>query len=952
MVLYLTADEPAVVEVSIPGTTYRKVYNVPANTSLPTEPLPKSGAEDCRITDEGLFTKNVHIVSNVPVVVFEHTYGNFSSGGSMLLPVEVYGYTYFAQNTRQLKADGFYSWFYIVASEDNTTVSITPKLKTKNGHDARQAFTVNLKKGEIYNVMAENNAGTDMSGSKIQSLPGSDGNCHRIAVFSGSSRTGLEVDQNILGGGGSDFMMVQGFPVSAWGSKYLTAPTSTTLGAANVKQNGYRVYVRDPNTTVKRNGVTLTGLQQTSYYEFKSATADYITADQPISVSQFIFSQDVVGRQAGDDGDPEMFYLTPLEQAIDHVIFYSNQTENIEKNFLTLIIPESGMASLLLDGSNSFDASYPHPNLSGYRVVVKELPITPMQHSIISDTLFTAITYGLGNYESYGYNAGAYVSNLAAIPEIKPVNRNGVYDYVCSKTPFSLSLKTFYQPTSLTIHFSMVNNVTPATDVTINNPVASATTVINGITYYTYDIPDQYQFNTGGEYSLPVSIADPTIDNCKKSEIVNILIPVVQGPSVDFSVQPVCVSESAQFTYIPISTDAHFSKWNFGDGTENTVDVNPLKKYNTDGNYDVKLQVIRDYDGCWGDTVKSVEIKPLPVVDFTMPDVICMPEGKAVMQQKVTLKGVEPAVMNLQWTFGDGSAVATEKQPEHTYASKGNYDVKLIATVNGCTDSLTKTLPVTAFNDKPIADFAFSDTAYCLGEQTRLGNLSTVNAALATSWQWQLGNGETDTVREPSTVYATAKAYSVTLTVNNGGCISDPVKKDVRVYALPVVEAGSDVIIDAGNTATLQGQVSSDVTSFKWTPDIALSSDNVLYPVASPKTSQVYYLTATNRVGCINSDSVLVKVYNDIKIPNIFTPNGDGINDVWDIKGLQDYSRANISIFNRWGQLVYHVSGNYYKPWNGAGSNGSVLPAGIYYYILEPNANGYGKLTGSVTIVR
>lgn len=949
MVLYLTADEPAVVEVSIPGTTYKKIYNVPANTSLPTDPIPKDGADDCRITSEGLFRKNVHVVSNVPIVVFEHTYGQYSSGASMLLPVEVYGYTYISQNARQVQNTEYYSWFYIVASEDNTTVNITPKVKTQLGLAARQTFTVTLNKGEIYNVMTEYNSTTDMSGSKIQSVPGADGNCHRIAVFSGCSRTSLDVADPT--GGGSDYMMVQCFPVSAWGMKYLTAPTSNSLRPSALQRNIYRVYVKDIDAVVKLNGKELTGLQQTSYYEFKSNTADYITADMPITVSQMIRSQDNSDNTEGDHGDPEMIFLSPLEQAIDHVIFYNNNTQAIEANYLTMIVPENGISSLKIDGINSFDTSYVHPNLAGYRVVIKQMPVTPMQHTITSDSLFTAITYGLGNYESYGYNAGAYISNLSVIPDIKPVNSDATHDYVCTKTPFHLSLKSYYQPTSLTIHFSMVNNVTPVNDIMIINPVPSGSSIINGLTYYTYDLPDLYQFNVAGEYSLPVSITDPSIDNCSKSEIVNITIPVVQGPSVDFSVQSVCVSQSAQFVYIPVSTDAHFSKWDFGDNTTNNVQQSPVKKYDTAGTYNVKLQVIRDSDGCWGDTVKSVVIKPLPAVDFTAPSVICMPAGSAAFTNTTVVKYQPAAVINYQWSFGDGGT-ATDKNPVHTYATAGAWPVKLVATTNGCSDSVTRSIPISTFNNKPVADFIFSDTAYCLGEKTILTDQSTVNILLSTTRKWSLGEGDTVTTKNPSIVYSQAQAYTVTLIVTNGGCISDPVSKRIRVYPLPQVDAGADVIIDGGDATTLHGTIPADASDFIWTPDLYLSSDNSISPVATPKADQTYTLTVTGTAGCMNSDTVLVKVYNDIKIPNIFTPNGDGINDTWDIKGLQYYNRATLNIFNRWGQLVYHVSGGYGNAWNGTSANGSLLPAGIYYYVLEPNANGYGKLSGSVTIVR
>jgi gliding motility-associated-like protein len=95
---------------------------------------------------------------------------------------------------------------------------------------------------------------------------------------------------------------------------------------------------------------------------------------------------------------------------------------------------------------------------------------------------------------------------------------------------------------------------------------------------------------------------------------------------------------------------------------------------------------------------------------------------------------------------------------------------------------------------------------------------------------------------------------------------------------------------------------------------------------------------------------MLVKVYKDLKIPNAFTPNGDGHNDTWIIPGLADYTNARVDVFNRWGQLVYHSTG-YSHPWDGS-FKGALLPTGAYYYIIAPNAAGYGKLSGSVLLLR
>jgi hypothetical protein len=172
--------------VSVNGTSWSQTVNIPANTVDFSIIIPKSGADDSRILSEGLFNKGIHIVSDVPIVVYSHQYNLFSSAATMLMPVETYGYTYYSLNYSQVSNyPDSYSWFYVIAPENNTRVLITPSDSTQGGWLPGQTYTVNLNKGQLYNVFgkrADTYTGKDMSGSKIVSVAGADGNCHPVAV--------------------------------------------------------------------------------------------------------------------------------------------------------------------------------------------------------------------------------------------------------------------------------------------------------------------------------------------------------------------------------------------------------------------------------------------------------------------------------------------------------------------------------------------------------------------------------------------------------------------------------------------------------------------------------------------------------------------------------------------------------------------------------------------------
>ena len=174
LVLYLSAEQPANVTVSVNGTSRSKTVSIPANTVNATITIPKSGPEDARIFNEGAFSKAIHIVSDTPIVVYAHEYNTQVSGATMLIPVESYGYKYYSLNYSQSQSGSsppnppsnstqngpaWYSWFYVVASEDNTKLEITPSDTTRNGWLPGQTYTVNLNKGELYNVMGKLGAG-------------------------------------------------------------------------------------------------------------------------------------------------------------------------------------------------------------------------------------------------------------------------------------------------------------------------------------------------------------------------------------------------------------------------------------------------------------------------------------------------------------------------------------------------------------------------------------------------------------------------------------------------------------------------------------------------------------------------------------------------------------------------------------------------------------------------
>lgn len=172
----------------------------------------------------------------------------------------------------------------------------------------------------------------------------------------------------------------------------------------------------------------------------------------------------------------------------------------------------------------------------------------------------------------------------------------------------------------------------------------------------------------------------------------------------------------------------------------------------------------------------------------------------------------------------------------------------------------------------------------------------------------------------------------------------------INVLPLPDVDAGPDRSVLIGDTISLNAQINgTDDITYYWSPTDFLVGYESLNPQAAGVRDITYTLFAETTAGCENSDQVFVKVINGIYVPSAFTPNNDGKNDIWQIPNLDPLWNAEVSVYNRFGQLVYHSKGNKVA-WDGR-LKGELLPTETFVYYLickKPRL----ELKGTVTIIR
>jgi len=182
----------------------------------------------------------------------------------------------------------------------------------------------------------------------------------------------------------------------------------------------------------------------------------------------------------------------------------------------------------------------------------------------------------------------------------------------------------------------------------------------------------------------------------------------------------------------------------------------------------------------------------------------------------------------------------------------------------------------------------------------------------------------------------------------------------VSVFPIPLVNAGPDITIPGGNSVPLNANPSTDVVDIKWTPADGLSCTTCPNPVATPKKKTEYTITVTNNGGCVNTDKITIFVTcnkENIFIPNTFSPDNDGNNDLFYPRGRGIANIKSFSVFSRWGQLVYQrqnfMINDVSAGWNGT-FKGQKLPPDVYVYIIEVYCENGAliNLKGDVMLVR
>jgi gliding motility-associated-like protein len=479
------------------------------------------------------------------------------------------------------------------------------------------------------------------------------------------------------------------------------------------------------------------------------------------------------------------------------------------------------------------------------------------------------------------------------------------------------------------------------------------------ITLYSWDFGDGTPINSSPNDSIPthtyatqniytVKLIVYTQFGCLDSVVHQ--IKVVNNPVADITgAISQCLPANLNFAgviLVPDTATVSWS-WNLFNGQPSSVQDTVSQFYGLPGNDSVRL-VVTNGSGCPDTVTKYFTIFPLPTVQastlgFTPDTTICL--GKSIPL-------IATGALSYVWAPPSNSSLSCSNctSPTATPLVTTTYSVTGTS-VNGCMAS--DTMIVAVNGPRTVSVLPASDSV-CIGQTVQLN--ATGEDLFAWSPAASLSNSA---ISNPRAFPTTTTIYQV-IGSDNEYCFSDTQYVNVTVFNYPKLNLGPDVTIAIGSSYQIPATGSADIVSVNWLPVTGLSCANCLAPLATPQNTTTYVATAVNNGTCALSDSVKITVVctdNNFFVPNTFSPNGDGVNDVFYVRGKGLNIIPSMVIFNRWGQIVFEkrdfAPNDPAAGWDGM-FDGKKAPVDVYIYTIQIICDNSTLISyhGNVALIR
>lgn len=415
-------------------------------------------------------------------------------------------------------------------------------------------------------------------------------------------------------------------------------------------------------------------------------------------------------------------------------------------------------------------------------------------------------------------------------------------------------------------------------------------------------------------------------------------IDISGKPIAGFLMGTACLGDSIgiQNTSTAVGDSIVTWTWDLGNSTTST-EKEPVLSFDAEGFYMIQL-IAETAKGCKDTFLRRYEQYALPAATLlNIKDVDCA--------------GGSDGAIQTVFTDGQGAITGTWSTSPPRQGSSiqnlkpGSYTV-VLEDAEGCTTQ--STFEVGEPDSVRLGQIA--DAVICEKEATDFFAFASGGTA-PYKYEWTCSRRKCHIGINNGNKITAYPRYNTTYTVvatDTLDCKSSPRNFDVFVLRRLTVDAGPDLNGIGGREIQLNAEADT-AADYQWTPASPLDDPDIKDPIAVLNSTTTFTVTVSSPNTCPAEDEVTVNIVQPPRFANSFTPNGDGVNDTWEIRNTEAFPDLAVSIYNRWGALLFSSVG-YDIPWDGS-FNGQQMPSGSYYYVIELG-NGIEPYKGDLTILK
>ncbi|RPD50649.1 PKD domain-containing protein [Paracnuella aquatica] len=400
-----------------------------------------------------------------------------------------------------------------------------------------------------------------------------------------------------------------------------------------------------------------------------------------------------------------------------------------------------------------------------------------------------------------------------------------------------------------------------------------------------------HRYSASGTYTVTLVVTGNS--GCADTVSRQVAVKVPNIPTAAIQAENTgCTNTGTQFRAAVQSADSvALLDWTLSNGAKGSGAVFTYN-FAQPGNYTLRL-IAGTVNGCYDTTVHAITINASPTVTASNDQTVCL--GTSTV---LTAAGA-PAI---SWTPLEGLSCTTCTQPIASPKTTTSYVVKGTNAI-GC--SAFDTVVVTVI--QPLNMQVSADDSICIGQSSNL----LARGATTYSWSPAAGLNNT-TISNPTATPTVTTTYRV-VGYDGFNCFTDTAFVTVAVGQYPTINLGADLTMSTGTLHPLVSTVTNGpIRRWEWSPGADLDCATCPQPIAHIKRDVTYLVKATTAYGCSATDTLGIKVFCEsaqLFIPNAFSPDGDGVNDILMVRGKGIAAVKTFRVFNRWGEVVFERSG-------------------------------------------